>query len=235
MDDPALRTPPLRTITRDNLRDGSLLAAVRATPGLTLRSDAELATSLAASLAARPSRAPVWVFGYGSLMWNPAFHYAERRRAMLEGWQRRFCLWLRIGRGTLEHPGLMLALDRGGHAEGVAFRLKEEGLAEELLLIWRREMVVVGYLAIWVTLQTEDGPVAALTFVADHAQEAYAADMNDEDAAARIAEARGPVGSCAEYLRETVGQLDGMGVRDENMERLRRLVARYTPEAGQPD
>lgn len=232
MDEPAVSPPPLRTITRDTLLDGSLLAAVRATPGLVLRSDAEIESTLADILACRPSGAPVWVFGYGSLMWNPAFHFAERRHAKLQGWQRRFCLWLRAGRGTVERPGLMLALDRGGSTDGVAFRLEEKGVADELRLIWLREMVVVGYLAIWVTVQTAEGPVAAVTFVADRAQAAYADHISDAEAAARIAEARGPIGSCAEYLRQTVAQLDQMGLHDDGMERMRRLVAQRTAEAG---
>lgn len=29
------------------------------------------AASLAAALACRPDNSPVWIFGYGSLMWNP--------------------------------------------------------------------------------------------------------------------------------------------------------------------
>ncbi|MFC3126601.1 gamma-glutamylcyclotransferase [Pseudoroseomonas globiformis] len=224
MDD-APAPPPLRTISRETLRDGSLMAAVRATPGLILRSEAEMQATLDDALAARPSSAPVWVFGYGSLMWNPSFHFAERRRATLHGWQRRFCLWLRAGRGTVEQPGLMLALDRGGSTHGVAFRLEEGTEREELGLVWMREMVVVGYLATWVTLETEEGPMAAITFTADHAQAAYAAELSDEESAACIAAAHGPIGSNAEYLAQTAGQLDEMGLHDEGLERIRRLVA----------
>jgi len=225
MDEDAASPPPLRTITRDGLRDGSLLAAVRAMPGLTLRSEAEMEATLADALAARPSGAPVWVFGYGSLMWNPSFHFAEQRHATLAGWQRRFCLWLRAGRATVEHPGLMLALDRGGSTDGVAFRLHPDVEAEELRLVWMREMAVVGYLATWVTLETTEGPVAAITFTADPAQEVYASGLSDEESADRIATAAGPLGSCADYLAQTVAHLDGMELHDEGLERIRRLVA----------
>ena len=56
---------------------------------------------------------PVWVFGYGSLMWNPDFPVAETRAALVRGWHRRFCLWTVLGRGTPERPGLMLGLEPG--------------------------------------------------------------------------------------------------------------------------
>jgi glutathione-specific gamma-glutamylcyclotransferase len=83
-------------ITRDALRDGSLLQRVRAMvlPGITVKSDAEIEASLDAVLAGEDPAQDVWLFAYGSLMWNPAFHFAERAPALLRGWHRRFCLWL---------------------------------------------------------------------------------------------------------------------------------------------
>ncbi len=86
-----------RIISRSALRDGSFLSRVRATPGLTVRTDAELEASLTEILEARPTASPIWVFGYGSLMWNPAFDFAERRIGTLRGWHRRFCLKMTIG------------------------------------------------------------------------------------------------------------------------------------------
>src|SRR5262249_62330348 len=60
-------------ISRSSLVDGSFLERARAIPGLAVRSEKELEASLDETLAARPTDAPVWLFGYGSLMWNPAF------------------------------------------------------------------------------------------------------------------------------------------------------------------
>src|SRR5262249_22306334 len=149
-------------ISRRSLEDGSFLERARAIPGLAVRSDGELEASLDETLAARPANAPVWLFGYGSLMWNPAFCYAERRSGTLRGWHRRFCLWMRLGRGTPERPGLMLALDRGGTTRGVAFRLPQGEERPELLLVWRREMFTGAYHARWVTLTTDQGPGPAI-------------------------------------------------------------------------
>src|SRR5262249_57912768 len=71
-------------------------------------------------------------------------------------------LWMRLGRGTPERPGLMLALDRGGTTRGVAFRLAPGEERAELLLVWRREMFTGAYHARWVTLATDEGPVQAI-------------------------------------------------------------------------
>src|SRR4051812_15521374 len=107
---------PSFVITRESLRNGTMLASIRAraTPDFPIRSDAELEASLDASLAEHSADQDVWLFAYGSLMWNPAFHFAEQTSGLVRGYHRRFCLSLTRGRGSPEHPGLMLALDRGG-------------------------------------------------------------------------------------------------------------------------
>ncbi len=216
-----------RIISRSALQDGSFLAAVRAVPGLQVRSDAEIEASLTETLDARPTPDPIWVFGYGSLMWNPAFAFAERRSATLRGWHRRFCLWMRLGRGTAEKPGLTLALDRGGMTRGVAFRLPEEEERSELLLVWRREMFSGAYLARWVTLATPEGPAQAVTFVANRDNDTYAQDLEHQRAVECIAAATGPLGTCAEYLFETVAHLEELGAKDRGLERMRWSLAMH--------
>jgi cation transport protein ChaC len=211
-------------ISRSSLQDGSFLERARAIPGLAVRSDRELEASLDETLAARPTDAPVWLFGYGSLMWNPAFSYAERRNGTLRGWHRRFCLWMRLGRGTPERPGLMLALDRGGTARGVAFRLPQDEERAELLLVWRREMFTGAYHARWVTLTTDQGPVPAITLVVNREHDQYAARIDEDEAVKHIATAQGPLGSSAEYLFETVAHLEELGIRDRGLERVCQLL-----------
>ena len=154
-------------ITRERLLSGAHLASIRkrATPDFPVRSDAEIDACLDAALASHPSGEDVWVFGYGSLMWNPAFHFAEQRIGTVRGWHRRFCLNMTRGRGTPECPGLMLALDRGGACRGMAFRIAADEARGELLLVWRREMLSGSYIARWVTVATEDGPLRAVTFL----------------------------------------------------------------------
>ncbi len=159
----------------------------------------------------------VWVFGYGSLMWNPAFHYAEQRPALCYGYHRRFCLSTPVGRGTPECPGLMLALDRGGSCAGVAFRIEADQVEEELDVVWQREMVAGSYVPTWVRLRTEGGPVAAIAFVINRDNERYAGRLTIEQTARQIADARGKLGACADYLTNTVAALDALGIGDGPM------------------
>ena len=94
---------------------------------------------------------PVWLFGYGSLIWNPAFEFAEKRPATVHGLHRRFCLRTFLGRGSKDRPGLVLALDRGGCCRGVAFRIAAERVESELDIVWRREMISDAYRPRWLT------------------------------------------------------------------------------------
>ena len=94
-------------------RDGVRNAVREAGYGHLLLSEEHLTRSLAAILATRPSRQPVWVFGYGSLIWSPTLHFAERHIARAHGYHRGFYLWSKVNRGTPEKPGLVLGLDRG--------------------------------------------------------------------------------------------------------------------------
>src|SRR5689334_8902660 len=100
-------------ITRETLMNGTFQAMIaRADPSLSLLSDSERCASIEGLYGPRLGAEDCWVFGYGSLIWNPSFRFVERRVAVLRGWHRRFCLWTPLGRGTPDCPGLMLALER---------------------------------------------------------------------------------------------------------------------------
>src|SRR3984957_6389090 len=192
--------------TRGGARDGSMLAAARLAmpPDTVLASDAKIEADLDAALALHAPGEDVWLFGYGSLMWNPAIEFAERRAGVVRGWHRRFCLWLHIGRGSPDNPGLMLALDRGGSCVGMLFRIPASDARAELLLAWRRELFTSAYRSRWVTAMTTEGPVRAVTFVANRAHLRYAGRLDEASVAARLATATGSLGSCAAYLAHTL-------------------------------
>lgn len=214
-------------ISREALADGSLLARIRAQllPGMVVRTDAEIAASLDRTLAAHDPAADVWLFGYGSLMWNPAFAYAVCQPGAVRGWHRRFCLWMEIGRGTPANPGLMLGLDRGGTCRGVAFRIPAAQARGELLLVWRREMFGTVYTARWVQVRLAGTVVPAITFVVDRAHPRYATGLSDADAARYIATATGELGSCVSYLDSTLSHLGSLGIRDAGLQRIADAVA----------
>ena len=213
-------------VTRDGLRDGSLIdsARRRAPPGTIFQSDDAIEADLDAALASHDPNTDVWLFGYGSLMWNPALEFAERRPGAVHGWHRRFCLWLHMGRGTPDNPGLMLALERGGSCQGALFRIPKERAREELLLAWRRELFTGAYRSRWIMAETENGPVRAATFVVNRTHDRYAGRLPDAEVARRLATATGSLGSCEAYLEETLSSLRQLGQRDRGLERLRRLM-----------
>jgi cation transport protein ChaC len=232
MTDEAIEPPEQVVITREGLADGSLLANIRTRvlPGMVVRSDEEIMASLEQTLALHDPASDVWVFGYGSLMWNPAFTFAERQVGVIRGWHRRFCLWLEMGRGSPANPGLMLALDRGGTCRGVAFRIPAQDVRHELLLIWRREMFGTAYLARWTEVRTACATVPAITFVVNRAHSRYAGRLTDAETAAHIASASGALGTCASYLQNTLEHLESLGIRDAGLQRIvdgtsRRLIA----------
>jgi cation transport protein ChaC len=218
--------PPMR-ITRESLRDGSLIEAARRrmAPGMRVRTDAEIEACLHGMLEDHPPREDVWLFGYGSLMWNPAMHFAEQRGGRVLGWHRKYCLWLEAGRGSPENPGLMLGLDRGGAAAGALFRVPADQARAELLLPFRRELFTYSYEARWVSVATRDGPVRAVTFVVNRDGPRYVHRLDLERVARQIATASGTLGSCMEYLHRTLESLDALGLSDRMLREVHRLCA----------
>jgi cation transport protein ChaC len=215
---------PLR-ITRESLRDGSLIEAARrrVPSGMRIRTDADIEACLDAILAKHPPDQDVWLFGYGSLMWNPAMHFAERRGGRVRGWHRKYCLWLEAGRGSPDNPGLMLALDRGGAAAGALFRVAADQARAELLLPFRRELFTYSYDARWVSVATREGVVRAVTFVVNREGLQYVRRLDLERVAHHVATATGALGSCMEYLRRTLESLEELGLDDRMLREVYRI------------
>ncbi len=211
-------------ITRQTLLDGTLRARqreyARDHPDMRWRTDAEMAELFEQIMAEHPAGHDLWVFGYGSLIWNPAFDYEESCCALLHGWHRRFCLKLYIGRGTPETPGLMLALDKGGACRGVAFRIAAAKIQQELGLLWQREMYGGAYNARWVKLTVGDKRIQAITFVINPRHPRYIKELTTEETAALIDSGRGDLGTCREYFDNTVAHLRELGVNDAALARI---------------
>ncbi len=221
----ALPKPP-PFITRDRLVDGSLLATWRAkSPPGSIRSDAELDASLETTLATHSPGEDVLVFGYGSLMWNPAIEHVGAERAHVHGWSRRFCLRMVLGRGSPERPGLMLALDRGGCCYGLAFRIAAGQVRDELRLLWRREMLSGAYEARWVAATIAGRRTRALTFVVNRGHPRYTGKLPPAEVAHLLATGQGIHGNCRHYFDSTIASLGEMGVRDAALERIRMALA----------
>ena len=169
----------------------------------------------------------LWVFAYGSLIWNPEFEFAEKRRAVAKGWHRSFCLKLTRWRGTRKLPALMLALDRGGTCVGLAFSLTNGDRRDQLLKLLLREIDARPPTNVprWINVVTGKGPLKALAFVASRSGPAYAGGLPLQDVAAVLARAAGHWGSCAQYAFNTISHLDEHGIRDRNLWQIQKLMA----------
>ena len=213
-------------LTRETILDGTLHASVRSVlgPDVRLMTDAERTAQVKAILAKAPRPGRVWVFAFGSLIWNPAFHFVERRTARIHGFHRQFCLWARAGRGSPERPGLMLSLETGGSCTGVAYRLAEGTEATELDVLWRREMFTMAYRPVWTTAHTSDGRESAIAFSANRGHERYVPGLEDAAVARYLATGAGPMGRCCDYLFDTVAHLRQLGIRDRRLESLEKKV-----------
>lgn len=213
-------------LTRETILDGSFRAASRALhpPGTRFMTEEERTAQIDAVLASAPDPTNVWVFGYGSLIWNPAFYYAERRTARVHGFHRQFCLLSRTGRGTPERPGLMLALEPGGSCHGVVYRIAQGQLRSELDVLWRREMTSWVYRPVWTAARTPDGIAHAILFAVNRGHERYIGDLDLGETARYLARGAGPLGRCCDYLFHTVAHLRELGLRDRHLELLERRV-----------
>ena len=226
-----------RALCREDLKSGSLRDAYLQTELADLAwSDAQLQRSLNQTLRGAPDAEPsgdVWIFAYGSLIWNPIFPFAEKRVARIYGLHRSFCLWSRVGRGTREQPGLVLGLDDGGSCSGLALRVEKHHVPDELFLVWRREMVTGAYTPTWVKARTPQGAVNAIAFVMNQHSHAYAGRLPEDKIVQNIREAAGLNGRCSEYLAHTAAGLAAHGIADPALARLARMCGcASAPESG---
>ena len=163
----------------------------------------------------------LWVFGYGSLMWDPGFAHLAVEPALLRGYHRAFCVYSTINWGSPERPGLVVALMRGGSCRGRAFRVAAAEAEAALAYLDERE---AAYLRRLVPLTVERGVVRAVAYVADESHPNFAGRPRPETAARLIRQGAGAKGTARDYLENTIRHLDRFGVTDTATRRLLRLV-----------
>ncbi len=168
----------------------------------------------------------VWIFAYGSLMWDPGFEHVEVRPARLGGYHRAFCVRSEVYRGTPDRPGLTLGLDRGGSCRGLAFRVAERDRDAAARYLEQRELVEDIYFCRRVKLTSAGGRFDAYAFIVNRAHPIYAPKQPLDDMARIIAGASGKVGPNRAYLENTVAHLDTLGIADGPLHELLRRVKR---------
>tara|TARA_B110000285_G_scaffold235377_1_gene316717 strand:+ start:563 stop:1141 length:579 start_codon:yes stop_codon:yes gene_type:complete len=155
----------------------------------------------------------LWIFAYGSLLWNPEMQVVESRQGKVDGLQRGFNLLSTVHRGTQECPGLVLSLRYGGYCEGLAFRIKQASKQDDFKHLWLREMVTMFYQPHTCQVITDSGTVNAITFIADQQHEQYV-DFDAAQCASMIKQAHGGRGSNIDYFNNTSSYLQKLNIYD---------------------
>jgi glutathione-specific gamma-glutamylcyclotransferase len=169
----------------------------------------------------------MWVFGYGSLLWKPGFDVAESVIGRLPGYARSFCMRSIHHRGTVEHPGLVLALDAmtGRACDGMALRVMPGQEEQTLEYLRERELISSAYVEKTLDVQLTDGrTVAAVVYVIDADHDQYCGGMPLEEQAQIITTAVGGMGPNTEYLFNTASHLSQIGLHDASLEWLHNRV-----------
>ncbi len=166
-----------------------------------------------------------WVFGYGSLMWNPGFTFEEAVPAVLDGYYRSFCIYSHHYRGTPARPGLVLGLNEGGQCSGLGFRIAPDQVGTVQDYLRERELIGYAYREATLPLALRDGRTCdAYTFVADPTHGQYAGELGLERSAELIMDAVGCAGLNRDYLIQTVRRLEAHGFHDPHLFALLREV-----------
>ena len=149
----------------------------------------------------------LWVFGYASLIWRPAFDADEHCPGVVHGWHRALNMRSRINRGTPEFPGLVFALVGGGSCQGMVYRIARDRVEEELPRLWAREMPNSVYDPRWLACRTARGDVTALAFTLSRRSPNYTGPMDDAHLVQVLRRASGRYGTTLAYLLETAKAL----------------------------
>jgi cation transport protein ChaC len=216
-------------MTPERLADWDLRAEKLGRPRNWRLTDAEREltriTALRSQNAAAETPGDLWIYAYGSLMWDPGFHFAEVRLARLEGYVRRFSHRTYLGRGSPDCPGLMLTLEKGeGHCIGLAFRITAEMAEAESIILWRREMLRGGYCPLMLPMTTPQGDINALVFACNTAHPDYMGNLPMSEAACMIARGAGMIGTNREYLENLTRQLKHLQIEDAYLTQLLEKV-----------
>jgi cation transport protein ChaC len=171
----------------------------------------------------------LWVFGYGSLMWNPGFAFLESRRGRLYGYHRSLCVSSPSFRGTADDPGLVVGLDRGGSCVGLVYRVAASDREQVITYLDDRESVGSIYQPMHGTVATESGRIEARSYIAYREGDHYRGGLTVERQIETVLRCSGTSGTNVDYLRNTVAHLDALGISDGPLHAVWREVEARLP------
>ena len=206
-------------LTRENITQGRLGEKIKSISGSdrVLTKD-ELITERRKIIPDTGIGEDIYIFAYGSLLWNPTVEYEEQFLAKTYGFHRSFCMKTNLGRGSFINPGLMLGLDKGGSCRGSAFKLKKSDAVKNVDILFRREMVTGAYRPKLLKTKLENGKkVLSVAFTVDKKHKNYFGQKDIKIKARMIAKASGFLGSCKEYFDNTLDSLSELNITDTEM------------------
>ncbi len=163
-----------------------------------------------------------WIFGYGSLMWDPFFPYLRRERAVLPGYHRAFVMAFARTWGRPDAPCVVLGLEQGGTCEGVAYEVETGRLPviEEHLRAFEGEAFEVTRTRVLL----EEEEVEATVALSRPSHPDYLGGIPEATRATMVLHARGPDASCLEYVRKSAESLERWGIEDRGVLQFLRQV-----------
>jgi glutathione-specific gamma-glutamylcyclotransferase len=177
----------------------------------------------------------VWVFGYGSLMWDnweTAHGCLRNVVAVLPGFRRTFnkASVDRWGSRDKPCPTLNLAAEPSASCKGVAFEFPEEKRGEVLDYLTQRE---AGFdlNEKGIRLKNEDGD-SVMAVVPIYAGENLLSEKSLSEVVAMVGPAKGGQGFCIDYVKSVAKKLSDLGIHDLAVEEL--LRAQKASEAQVP-
>ena len=160
----------------------------------------------------------IYIFGYGSLLWNPTINYEAQYLAKVYGFHRSFCMKTNLGRGSFKNPGLMLGLDKGGSCIGSAYKLNRDDAIKNIDILFKREMVTGAYKPKLLRTKLDNNKIVlSLAFTVDKKHKNYFSDKDTSVKASMISKANGFLGSCKEYFEYTLKSLEELNITDKEM------------------
>lgn len=173
----------------------------------------------------------MWVFGYGSLMWDGWEKKYDCRRTLkgrLAGYRRDFnkASVKRWGTNTAPGPTLGLECDSSGACVGTAFEFPDEQESSVLESLRQREGqdFELRQLTIRFSLCR-----SALAYVPINRVDAafYLGARSLQERAAMVSVARGEAGACLDYVKGIRQKLHELGVDDRPVEEFWAAVQRH--------
>ena len=167
-----------------------------------------------------------WVFGYGSLIWNPGFPHISAQQGLLRGAHRSLSIVSHHHRGTREQPGLVFGLTRGGACRGMVFEVADAQWPQVYAYLQEREQVTAVYRDVMRPVRLADGrAIKALAFLVDERHEQFAGHLSLEQQLAMVRSGVGLSGRTVDYVLNTARHLRELGIRDRQLMALADLLA----------